>query len=166
MKTLLQTLMLTATAILLCALQKVNAQSTAKGTDIYKVKSPRVAIGTSGSPNIYPRLEIKPAAKGLHHYDEYAWQLASDPWLLNGNASTDPYTNFIGTTDAHDLVFKVNNGKAARLEYNSATANTSFGYQALNINLTGKYNTAVGVYLLASKFFRLRKYSSRHGSYV
>ncbi len=30
-------------------------------------------------------------------------------WSLTGNAGTDTMNNFIGTTDATDLVFKVNN---------------------------------------------------------
>jgi hypothetical protein len=36
-------------------------------------------------------------------------------WKLSGNAGTAPGTQFIGTTDAQDLVFKVNNAEALRI---------------------------------------------------
>ncbi|MFT5019965.1 MAG: hypothetical protein ACI9CU_001357, partial [Polaribacter sp.] len=40
----------------------------------------------------------------------------SDPndWTINGNTGTDAATNFLGTTDAQDLVFKTNNQEAGR----------------------------------------------------
>ncbi|MEI7597652.1 MAG: hypothetical protein WCK02_18035 [Bacteroidota bacterium] len=44
---------------------------------------------------------------------------AADAWLLLGNASTTPGTNFLGTTDAKNLIFKTNNTEAARLTTNS-----------------------------------------------
>jgi len=40
----------------------------------------------------------------------------SSGWGLTGNASTDPATNFIGTTDEKALEFKVNGTRALRLE--------------------------------------------------
>jgi len=36
-------------------------------------------------------------------------------WLLSGNPSTTPGTNFIGTTDANALVFKTNSSEAMRI---------------------------------------------------
>ena len=36
-------------------------------------------------------------------------------WKLSGNAGTTPGTQFIGTTDAQDLVIKVNNSEALRI---------------------------------------------------
>ncbi|MDD5570757.1 MAG: tail fiber domain-containing protein [Bacteroidales bacterium] len=41
----------------------------------------------------------------------------SDCWNLSGNAGTTAGTNFIGTTDAKDLVFKVNNAERLRMKY-------------------------------------------------
>ncbi len=64
-------------------------------------------------------------------------------WSLTGNAGTDSTVNFIGTTDAKPLIFKVNNQKAGRVDY-SASANTSFGYFSLYNNTTGQYNVANG----------------------
>jgi len=40
---------------------------------------------------------------------------ASDAWKLLGNAGTTAGTNFLGTTDAQDLVFKTNNTEKARV---------------------------------------------------
>jgi len=39
---------------------------------------------------------------------------ASNAWLLTGNSGTTPGTNFIGTTDAQDLVFKTSNTEKVR----------------------------------------------------
>lgn len=61
-------------------------------------------------------------------------------WSLTGNAGTTPTTNFIGTTDNVDLIFKRSNIRSGLLN----TDNTSFGVNALNPNSTGRYNTAIG----------------------
>ncbi len=54
-------------------------------------------------------------------------------WALNGNAGTDPTVNFIGTTDAKDLVLKANNTEELRVKasngqvlINQATSNSDF----------------------------------------
>ena len=67
---------------------------------------------------------------------------ASPGWLLTGNAATDTAINFIGTTDAMPLEFKVNNHLAGKIDHLSY--NTSFGYQSLNANITGVGNSAIG----------------------
>ena len=44
------------------------------------------------------------------------WQTLNDKsWSLSGNAGTNPLTQFIGTTDNQDLVFKRNNIEGFRL---------------------------------------------------
>jgi hypothetical protein len=65
---------------------------------------------------------------------------ASNNWNLLGNAGTTAGTNFLGTTDAQDVVFKRNNAQAGLLGAN----NTSFGVNALNPLSTGNFNVAVG----------------------
>ena len=40
---------------------------------------------------------------------------ATSGWNLKGNSDTDPAANFIGTTDANDLVFKTNNVEKLRV---------------------------------------------------
>ncbi len=64
-------------------------------------------------------------------------------WALTGNAGTNPSVNFIGTTDANPLVFRVNNVRAGFIDYDNTKGNTSFGYQNLISNI-GTYNTAFG----------------------
>ncbi|HRI19713.1 MAG TPA: tail fiber domain-containing protein [Panacibacter sp.] len=63
-------------------------------------------------------------------------------WHIDGNGGTTD-SNFIGTTDAKPLRFKVNNEKAGYLEYDYTKANTAFGYQSINSN-SGNYNDAFG----------------------
>jgi len=63
-------------------------------------------------------------------------------WSLEGNAGTTPGTDFIGTTDNVDLVFKVNNTEAGRI--NNDLNNTSLGYQSLEANTSGEENTSIG----------------------
>jgi len=94
-------------------------------------------------------------------------------WSLTGNSGTTQGTNFLGTTDAKTLTFKVNNQQSGYLDYAAAKANTSFGYQALKTvtggsnaafgfkasfsNTTGKNNTAAGAYAL---YFNTTGYSN------
>ncbi|HYK45759.1 MAG TPA: tail fiber domain-containing protein, partial [Parafilimonas sp.] len=61
-----------------------------------------------------------------------------------GNSGTISGTNFIGTTDAQSLMFKVNNQKAGYLDSDSTKGNTTFGYLGLSRISTGKFNTAIG----------------------
>jgi len=70
-------------------------------------------------------------------------------WSLFGNAGTTAGPNFIGTTDAQPLMFKVNGQNSGFIDYNIAVANTALGYQALNTN-TGLRNTATGYQALSS----------------
>lgn len=66
-------------------------------------------------------------------------------WLLNGNSGTNPSINFLGTTDANTLIFKVNNQLSGQLDHDSVKQTTSFGYQSLYANTVDGYgNTATG----------------------
>ena len=67
---------------------------------------------------------------------------AGNAWQLTGNANSGSEAEFLGTTDASPLKFKVNNQNAGRIDQNG---NTSFGYLAnpTLISATG-YNTAIG----------------------
>lgn len=64
-------------------------------------------------------------------------------WGLSGNSGTSPNTNFIGTTDAQELVFKINNieyGKPIDL----SLGNVTYGTKMLSVT-TGDYNTGIGL---------------------
>ncbi len=73
-----------------------------------------------------------------------SWQTLSAPslngWSTLGNTGLNATTNFIGTTNAVDVIFRRNNIRAGRLGVN----NTSFGVDALSAAGTGIFNTAVG----------------------
>jgi len=75
---------------------------------------------------------------------EPIWAAASGSgWSLTGNAGTTAGTNFIGTTDAQGLMFKVNNVQSGYIDY--VLGNVSFGYETL-LNIGGgvNLNTAFG----------------------
>ncbi|WP_298397413.1 tail fiber domain-containing protein [Flavobacterium sp.] len=76
------------------------------------------------------------------------WQVnpGNNAWGLSGNAGTNETTNFIGTTDDVDVVFKRNNSLAGLLGVN----NTSFGRFSLGSITSGTQNTALGASVLSS----------------
>ena len=59
-------------------------------------------------------------------------------WKLGGNSGTTS-GNFVGTTDTQPLEFRVNNGRALRMEYASTSPNLIGGYSGNNVT-----NSAVG----------------------
>jgi len=77
-------------------------------------------------------------------------------WAITGNASTVAGTNFIGTTDAQSLVFKVSNSQSGKLDTHGSvyfgtgagasatigTANVAIGYNSLSANIAGYNNIA------------------------
>lgn len=75
---------------------------------------------------------------------------AVSAWSLTGNASTNPSTNFLGTTDAQALAIKVNNVQVGRFDQNSlalgtgAVFNNSTHSYALGSTATIGYNHTNG----------------------
>jgi len=114
----------------------IGINTSAPGNTL-EVKS--AASGTSGVrlTNLTGAAVLATNASG----DIIASSFPSSNWALAGNAGTTAGTNFIGTTDNADLVFKVNSVTSGRL--NTSALNTSFGYNALPGN-TGSNNTATG----------------------
>jgi hypothetical protein len=67
-----------------------------------------------------------PATNNVLAWNGSAWAPATGLfWNTTGNSGTSPATNFIGTTDAQDLVFKTNNTEGMRI---NAAGNTRVGY--------------------------------------
>lgn len=88
---------------------------------------------------------------GFYYWNGSVWvQLAnvnSANWTLTGNAGSSSATNFLGTTDDVDLVFRRNNVRAGFIgnpNISSGNKNTSFGANSLNASGTGIRNTAIG----------------------
>lgn len=71
-----------------------------------------------------------------------SYAIQDSAWTLLGNAGTTPGTNFIGTTDNQDVVFKRNNVQAGML--NNANGNTTWGVGSMTSAATGTNNVAVG----------------------
>ena len=72
-------------------------------------------------------------------------------WGVLGNTGTVATTNFLGTTDNVDIVFKRNNIRAGFIgnpDITTGNKNTSFGANALNAAGTGNRNTAIGTNVL------------------
>ncbi len=69
-------------------------------------------------------------------------------WKLTGNTGTNPANNFIGTTDAQPLRFRVNNLWAGELH--TTNANIFLGIGAGQANTIGAANTAIGDHSLFS----------------
>lgn len=113
----------------------------------------RFSIGTTTANNY-----ILPASRGTANQimqtdatGNVTWQnpnsaLNNFAWTTTGNSGTNPTTNFIGTTDNNDVVFKRNNAKAGLIGGYIA----GYGLFSLNANTTGSANAAFGAYSLAS----------------
>ncbi|MFH2141885.1 MAG: tail fiber domain-containing protein [Bacteroidota bacterium] len=100
---------------------------------------------------VYNTATVNDVTPGYYYWNGSAWirfATGTSGWLLTGNAGTTPGTNFIGTTDDEDVVFKRNGVQAGLL--NNALVNTSWGIYALNPATTGYWNTANGAYALYS----------------
>src|SRR5690554_1494383 len=95
------------------------------------------------------------------YFDGAIWiELKTDfeGWLLEGNAGTNPSTNFVGTTDNQPLNFRVNNIRAGHISENNiffgmssgvattnyGPGNTGIGHETLKVNIDGKRNAAFG----------------------
>lgn len=76
---------------------------------VYNTNAGITGVGANGVGYYYYSTG---AAKWINLIDNYA---PGSPWLLNGNALTNPPTDFIGTTDAKDLAFKTNNAERMRI---------------------------------------------------
>jgi trimeric autotransporter adhesin len=101
----------------------------------------------TSSSTSYPVIQ---GGVGCYYWNGSGWvAIKMDlPWTVIGNASTNSSTNFLGTTDNHPLVLKVNNTKAGYLDSSGGNGTTIFGVSAISNNLTATYtgvdNTAIG----------------------
>lgn len=121
---------------------------------------------------VYLTTDVGANLKGFYYWDNTnsVWKSVSGDkgWGLTGNAGTDAATNFIGTTDNVNLVFKRNNEKSGLIsDFNTSfghntfltinpqgsvlgVANSAFGTNALKSITSGIDNTAVGYNSLKS----------------
>ncbi len=89
--------------------------------------------GSSSINFVYP---------GFYYCNGSKWvKVSGNDWSLEGNFDTSPNTNYIGTADNVDVVFKRNNERSGYL----GLFDTSWGRNALRFLNGGQNNTAVGV---------------------
>jgi trimeric autotransporter adhesin len=115
---------------------------------------PRVSLTSTSSAaplsahvrgmEVFNTVTINDVTPGIYYNDGTAWVkpstfAASTLWGTLGNGGTNSATNFIGTTDNIDLLFRRNNIKSGIL----SLANTAFGVNTL-LATTGIYNVAIG----------------------
>lgn len=110
-------------------------------TDVVTIPSPAISLLVYNSGF---------APNGYYYWNGAIWVQLTTPtnsWQLTGNAGTNAATNFLGTTDDVDLVFRRFNTRAGFIgNPNTSTGNknTSFGANSLNAAGTGIRNTAIG----------------------
>jgi hypothetical protein len=71
-----------------------------------------IGAGVATSLLVYNTSSVNDVTPGYYYWDGTQWVRLLNPtdaWLTLGNAGTTAGTNFVGTTDAKDLVFKTNN---------------------------------------------------------
>ena len=120
--------------------------------------TPSTAIPASSTTIAVPSTNVQGAIENL------ATEL-KQKWDIRGNAQTVAGTNFLGTTDNVDLVFKRNNIQSGLLSTNNTsfgvganplstgTSNVAIGSLSLNLNNGGNFNTALGSNALANNIF-------------
>ena len=91
----------------------LDIKSNNKGLLIPRmIKTQRDAISSPATGLTIYQTDDTP---GYYYYNGSAWIQLSG-WKLNGNSGTNSANNFIGTTDAQDLILKANNTEAIHID--------------------------------------------------
>lgn len=80
-------------------------------------------------------------------YAEF-YATSTTQWNVLGNTGLNAANNFVGTTDAVALRFRVNNTFAGQIHPTSTVGNTSFGLNTNDSDGAGDYNSAFGSFAL------------------
>ena len=133
------------------ALLDIRATSATTPTNTDGLLIPKVDVFPATNPTaaqqgmlVYLTTTSGSNAPGFYYWDNptTTWiGLGKDvkAWQLNGN-TVNGTTDFMGSTNDADVIFKRNNVHAGRI----GIENTSFGVNALNPASTGSQNTAFG----------------------
>lgn len=122
---------------------RVSLVSTSDVTTIASPITSLLVYNSGFSPN------------GFYYWNGSIWVLLSTgtntDWSLTGNSGTNTATNFFGTTDDKDIIFKRNNIRAGYIgdpvydgSFNYNNGNTSFGANSL-VNPTVNFASQNGV---------------------
>ncbi|MBL0144781.1 MAG: hypothetical protein IPP48_02510 [Chitinophagaceae bacterium] len=123
----------------------LDVKSTTKGLLIPRMsKVQRTAI-TSPSTGLLI-YQNAPDSTGFYYYDGASWQWLStandnnNNWKLTGNSGTQPYLNFLGTSDLSNLTIKTNNADRVSVTTEAEVGiGTQLPYYTLDI-ITGTAN--------------------------
>jgi len=75
-----------------------------------------IGAGIATSLLVYNTANVNDVTPGYYYWDGTQWvRMLNQAWVLTGNAGTTAGTNFLGTTDAKDLVFKTNSTEWMRI---------------------------------------------------
>lgn len=116
----------------------LDVKSTDKGILIPRMS--KVEKNTIASPATGLMVfQTSPDSIGIHYYNGTSWiwmpgvdQLNSSYWQLVGNTGTSPANNFIGTTNAQDLVIKTSGNAAANERMRIIGAGVTPGQVVIN----------------------------------
>lgn len=134
---------------------KSTNQATPTNTDgilIPKIDAFPLTNPTAAQQGMMVYLTTLSAGKppGFYYWDNTGtpqWKgFGGSGWELTGNSGTDPNVNFIGTTDANDVVFRRDNVISGKI----GMANTSFGRSSMNPANSGIYNSTFGLSSMSS----------------
>ncbi|MBC7412037.1 MAG: hypothetical protein H7331_06240 [Bacteroidia bacterium] len=113
---------------------------------------PQVALSSTNLPNpvtapavsllvyntVFAGISPNEVTPGYYYWDGLKWaSLKGSAWQLSGNAGTNSTTNFIGTTDAQDLVIRTNSIEKLRvLSAGNVGVATALPTSTLDVNGT------------------------------
>lgn len=107
------------------------------------------------------------ATPGFYYYNGTSWiPLATGltSWLLSGNSGTNAATNFLGTIDSVDLVFRTNNSERIRI---NANGNVGIGTSNPNQKLeVANGNMLLGTNGSSTAELRFQEKSSQGTNYI
>ncbi len=134
----------------------LDISSTNKGLLIPRLALTQTSLATpvttpATSLLVYNTATVNDVTHGYYFWDGTTWVsmlsggIISNDWALLGNAGTNPSTNFLGTTDAQDMVIRTNNTEKMRVE---SGGNIGIGTNNPNykLHLYGTSNNAADVY--------------------
>ncbi|WP_026751010.1 hypothetical protein [Sediminibacterium sp. C3] len=88
------------------------------------------------------------ATSSTQWYSANSIASSTSSWNILGNSGTSETNNFIGTTDARTLKFRVDNTFAGQINKSLTVGNTSFGFDSNDSDGTGDFNSAFGTQAL------------------
>ena len=138
------------------ALLDIRATSATAPTNTDGLLIPKVDVFPATNPTaaqqgmlVYLTTTSGTNTPGFYYWDNptttwFSLKVNASGWQLAGN-NVNAATNFMGSINNADVIFKRANVRAGRLGLN----NTSFGLNALNPASTGIYNNAIGLTALS-----------------